>query len=316
MCRSRLFPSIDLPGLGQCEDGGLKANCPAPICRRETRYMWPWMPEPGILISLATGSHERGHHWEVARHTRRSGFIGRLYSAFMSSMDADIAWGELLAQLDESTKESFYRLTVDFKGQLPFLSSVSSMDQMIRLVNEQGTGNQVRRALSALLVSSLFFEVQFISRRANESYHCLGTLRCRIAGLVFISILTRLHPYKMTYFYGSTDLGLSPSEQAVCEICSRYCLAVQFTVKNLDEPITLSLRLGDDLQPRLGGFPHPLRWFLQQQGLDTLGGNDLPARAPCKSCDRNADRRKMDPTTPRKRDLIHTWGYQKRVRFI
>ncbi|KAH1802914.1 hypothetical protein KXX35_003157, partial [Aspergillus fumigatus] len=43
------FPPIDLPGIGTCEDGGLKQNNPAPICRAEIQLMWPSRPLPATL---------------------------------------------------------------------------------------------------------------------------------------------------------------------------------------------------------------------------------------------------------------------------
>jgi hypothetical protein len=302
----------------------VKANCPAPICRPETQYMWPWMPEPGILVSLATGSLEQAPRWETARRSRKKRFPFRLYDALMSSMDADEAWRALMAQLDETTKQSYHRLTVHFKGQPPSLDSVSSIDQMVKLVKEQGTRNKVQRVLSELLVCSLFFEVRSFPRWDGRRYHCVGSIRCRLAGSVFVSILARLHHCKMTYFCGSSNLNLSPSEEVICEECSRYCVAVRFIVNSLDQPISLSLRLGDNERPRLGGFPHPLQWFLDQQGLGNVGENGwqgIPPRVPCKACDRRIDRKwdlipRNQDLIPQKRDLIPIWRYRKRVRFI
>ncbi|THC89924.1 hypothetical protein EYZ11_010621 [Aspergillus tanneri] len=253
-----------------CEDGGLKENNPALICRSETRFMWPSRLEPGTLISLGTGSANVGHPPGLGlarrRRSKKRGFAFRVYDFFMASMDAKEAWKKFLGQLDEATKRNYHRLDVTFPSQEPRLNSAGEVRWMTSLVDKEAR-IQVPPALTSLLLASLFFELSSVPQWEDGFYHCIGTIRCRVRGNIFVDALTKLHPHASAFILGEETLGISPYSDAVCEMCRRYCVPVRFAVKELHSRITLSLRLdGEQAQP-LGGFPLSLCWFLEQQEL-------------------------------------------------
>ncbi|KAB8067084.1 FabD/lysophospholipase-like protein [Aspergillus leporis] len=304
---NRLFPPIELPGVGACEDGGLQHNNPAAVCRAETQFMWIRRPVPETLISFGTGK-------SVGRRRRRlwaRGFASRLYHSFMASMDAEQAWNELLGQLDETSKRCYHRLDVTFPGEAPLMNSAAEVEWMANLVDQVASA-QVPSALDSLLLSSLFFELSAAPRWEGNRFHCIGVIRCRLRGTILVDVLSRLHPRATTFILDSARLGISPFDGATCDCCLRYCVPIRFWTEGLDNCITISLELEPNKIHPLGGFPLSLRWLLTRQSLELFDGSanssGLPARAECKSCDMRIHRKCM--LTPQTR------SYRKRVRFI
>jgi hypothetical protein len=107
-------------------------------------------------------------------------------------------------------------------------------------------------------------------------------------------------------------LDISPSEDAICSSCSRYCVPVRFAVEGHDSQIALALELNTNEQQLLGGFPISLRWLLERQGFEwtnyATDWTDVPGRTGCKACDLRINR-KSALAQPSRR-------YRKRVRFI
>ncbi|KAL4887982.1 FabD/lysophospholipase-like protein [Aspergillus ambiguus] len=308
-----LFPPIDIPGVGSCEDGGLKYNCPASICVREARFMWP-REEPAALISLGTGSSTSEGPKTCSRrraHRERTrGFAFRLFDTFMASMDAEKAWKELLPQVLPSKRQNYHRLNVTFPGTVPLLNAVGSVKWMTGLV-DQVAEIKVPPALSSLLLASLFLELHSLPLWQDGYYHCVGAIRCRLRGHTLVDVLRRLHPHASTYVFGAEELEASPFDGAVCNDCSRYCVPIRFALKGPDSSIHLSLKIDADHLRLLGGFPAPLRWFLERQGLPLFGHHVAPlppGRSECKSCDMRIHRKSALVRSHR--------SYRKRVRFI
>ncbi|KAI9039861.1 patatin-like phospholipase family protein [Aspergillus affinis] len=313
---SSFFPPIEIRGIGRCEDGGLKCNNPALICRSEIQSLWPSRPEPGALISLGTGSAALDRRPSTTRRRDRrqrwaSGFAFRLYDSFMASMDAEQAWRGLLGQVDEASRQKYHRLNVEFPDKEPLLNAAEKVQWMVTLADQEARV-KTPSALTSLLLASLFLELSLAPRWEDGHYHCNGAIRCRLPGEILVKTLRKLHPDASTYIMGGDQLSISPYEDAICQSCERYCVPIRFTVKELDSPISLSLQLTRFHTQRLGGFPSTLRWFLDRQGLDTVGHTanlrNLPTRAPCKSCDVRVNRKSALIQLHRQ--------HKKRVRFI
>ncbi|KAH8431681.1 patatin-like phospholipase family protein [Aspergillus melleus] len=311
------FPPIEIQGVGSCEDGGLKYNNPAPVCRSELQFMWSSRSEPGIMVSLGTGSAALDRLPATSHHRDRrrrwpSGFAFRLYDSLMASMDAEQAWRGLLGQVEETARQNYRRLNVEFPGKEPSLNAVEKVQWMTNLADNKAKV-EVPAVLTSLLLASLFFELSCAPRWVDGHYHCSGTIRCRLPGQTLVEALRGLHPEASasTYVMGMDRLGISPYDEAVCRRCTRYCVPIHFVVRELDSPIVLSLQLTRTHRENLGGFPLTLRWFLDQQGLDAVGHTSslprLPAHTGCKSCDARVQRKSaLQPHSRHKR----------RVRFI
>lgn len=273
--------------------------------------MWHHGAKPAALISLGTGCSVAPKSHARRRHVgRKRGFAFRLFDSFMASLDAEDAWRELLPQVPPSRRSNYHRLNVNFPGSVPLLNAAGSVKWMTDLV-DQVAGITVTPALSSLLLASLFFELCATPLWQDGYYHCVGVIRCRLRGPAVVDALRRLHPQASTYVCGADTLNVSPFDKALCGECSRYCVPVRFAVKTPDSPIRLSLQVDGDNLRLLGGFPLPLRWFLERQGLTLVGqhiGPLPPGRSNCKSCDMRIYR-KTALARPHR-------SHQKSVRFI
>ncbi|PYH40085.1 patatin-like phospholipase family protein [Aspergillus saccharolyticus JOP 1030-1] len=299
------FPPISIPGVGICEDGGLKHNNPALICRAETQLMWTTSPVPGTLVSLGTGKTAG-----QLRRSRPRGFAFRLYDSFLASMDAEQAWDDLLGQLDQLDRRNYYRLNVTFPNREPLLNAVTQVEWMQRLADDSAKVH-VPNVLSSLLIACLFFELSSPPQLVDGRYHCHGVIRCRLRGKQWIETFGRLHPEASAYLLGKSQLDASPFNDAICTSCARYCVPIRFILNSLDSTIVLSLDLGENQVRHFGGSPLSLRHIVQRLGLDLIGCSRLakfPARSECRACDLRIHR-KAAPGSQRS-------SYKKRVRFI
>jgi hypothetical protein len=276
--------------------------------------MWPSRPLPATLVSLGTGSGFHRQPESRSGQRRRSwtrGFAFRLYDSFMASMDAEQAWNELLGQLDEAHKRHYHRLNVVFPGQEPLLNAAGQVKWMTDLVDRTAS-IQVPPVLTSLALASLFLELPSAPRWEEGQLHCVGAIRCRLKGNVLVDLLRKFHPQASTYVIGAVKLDISPSEDAICSSCSRYCVPVRFAVEGHDSQIALALELNTNEQQLLGGFPVSLRWLLERQGFEwtnyATDWTDVPGRTECKACDLRINR-KSALAQPSRR-------YRKRVRFI
>ncbi|KAH8431002.1 uncharacterized protein LDX57_008663 [Aspergillus melleus] len=308
-----LFSPIQLEGIGNCEYGGSKFDNPSTLCRSETKFMWPARSEPVCFVSLGTGCPSkdvpRGGH---ARLNWTRVFASRLKDSFVESTDAEQAWEGLLDQTHPARKKDYHRLNVTFPGQESSSNVSAQVRRMVSLVDETAA-DQVPPALTSVLLASLFLELSSAPRWENGWYYCIGTIRCRIQGLIFVSTLKRLHPRASSYIQDGEVLNISPYDDAICLHCARYRVPVRLAVKSPETQISLSIQL-DSLNARpIAGFPTSLRWLLERQGLDPFGccttsPQGLLARSECKSCDLKVYRKGSSiqkPTT-----------YRKKVRFI
>ncbi|KAL4862021.1 hypothetical protein BDV12DRAFT_179441 [Aspergillus spectabilis] len=305
-----LFPPIDLPGIGYCEDGGLKHNSPALLCRSETQLMWPSKLEPTALVSLGTGSGPTGRgkgpiHFRVSKR----GFVSRLYDSLMAA-DGNESWGRFISSLDKEKSQNYHHLDVTFSGKLPRLNSTDEVKQMVSLVDRLARV-QVLPALTSLILSSFFLELSTPPRLDFQHLYCVGAIRCRLGGKAVVNILKRLYPLASSYYFNNKTLSVSPYEKAICEDCGRYCVPLRFHVTTIDSPITLTIQLESGLIRQIGCFTRPLRWFVEQQGFSVSGNirfDPFPARVECESCDRKIYRKKT---------LVGPYdNHRKRVQFI
>ncbi|KKZ66707.1 hypothetical protein EMCG_07612 [[Emmonsia] crescens] len=287
------FSMIDLPGIGSCEDGGLRYPNPACLCRSETPQAWQWKPELDVLLSLGTGFGAPSRKMSAGSQRFKDKFPFRLYRFFMS-MDGEKAWQALISQLDEETRRHFLRINVLLPGGVPALDGLSEVETMIGSACEQGIGVQGRRALGLLMAASLFFELSYRPRLENGSYHCIGSIRCRISAKTVIRVFSGLYQSAAAKFVlGAVGLGVSLLDEDTCPSCGLYCLPVRFSVKTLDEPLKLAVEVGET-RLRLGRH-RSARWFCRQQGLDLNFGasnHGMPSRVYCRVCQMKIGRKR------------------------
>ncbi|KAE8132425.1 hypothetical protein BDV38DRAFT_287741 [Aspergillus pseudotamarii] len=289
-----LFRPFALPALGDCWDGGLRHNMPAELFQLELQHLWPWQPPLGCLLSIGTGVRDRVHLERSAATPPSSTathehFLRPVLSSFMDSMDGAAAWLRFWNQADSSVRDASTRLDVLLTGPEPLLNAAHLMDDLIRQTIKQGVGDCGRQSLIRLLAQSLFFELASAPHAENDgaSYRCTGSIRCRVPAETFLGALRRLDNSRKEYVLSGRPLGVSVTEGTICPRCNRYCVPVRFLVSSVDDKITLSIRLADGQRYSIGGFPHPVRWFMHRQGLTPIygfAGDGVTTRDDCQTC--------------------------------
>ena len=179
---NRLFKLIYIPILGSFQDGGLRHNKPVNLALWGSRQIWTSTIVVDVVLSLGTGTEDdpRSPKAPRFRHVLNDGFIPRLCRAFMSLLDGENTWKELINRLDEDLKADYFRFNVSLSGPEPRLDDVHQMGQLRKCVQLQPNGlkNRVKTA-SALLSAAFFFELQVIPTFHAGLYLCQGLIRCR-----------------------------------------------------------------------------------------------------------------------------------------
>lgn len=289
------FPPVDLPPLGECWDGGLAHNNPAALCRQEIRYLWPWEPPLGVLVSFGTGRPARTAVPSATRRRRlrrtlpRRRAWNRLYRTLMNAMDGEASWAQLLQQVDEATRERLLRVNAVLPGPEPAIDAAHTMGDLDQMAWEQGIGVQGYRALWYLLSVSLFLELESVPLGNLGEHHCMGIIRCRLSGDCFLSTLDRLGMSVVDYLLDGVPLGVRVANDGVCRGCGRYVVPVRFSVRSVDQPITLSLLVRPHQALPVGGSGCSAQWFIDQQGFEAVFGtpnHGALSRSRCRECER------------------------------
>ncbi|KAL5696107.1 hypothetical protein EMGR_006627 [Emarellia grisea] len=265
------FSTVHLPGLGSFQDGGLpRYNNPAHVAELEAKHLWPEGPDPDIFITLGTGSETRCAKPSAFRNVLVDGWIPRVYRAMQRTFDGRVTWLDQYARLDDTSKEHHFRFDSLFGG-LPPMDNTDCMDYLSNQARIQSSWQDSGEAALTLLTSSLFFELDAKPEYRCGLFRCMGMIRCRAPPEPLIRKLAQLEPSCQEFFKDGLNLGLHLSANDICAACHRYSLSVYFYVRNLDEKVTLSLRLGATKR-RLSAFPKSMQQFIEEQKLDSPFG--------------------------------------------
>lgn len=310
ICHS-LFRPMQIRAHGAFQDGGLRQNNPVNIGLSEIRQIWPASSSVDVVLSLGTGlsgaESPRASHF---RHIFNDGFIPRLYRSFLSSFDGESAWRDLHNRLDNDTIGDYFRFNVKLDTN-PLLHDTSCMDQLRDRVRKQSIETDRKRLVSALLIASFFFELTDVPCFENGIFQCDGVVRSRTPSYATVAAMER---FESTWEF-VTDTGalcLWHGRDDICQSCHRYAKRLTFYVRDLSDPVSISLRAGHTYQRRISGFPQCMTWFVQQQQLDAVFGSadhGQPGQLKCSYCDTNASSQKRCRTQsmhqPQKR-IRHT----------
>ncbi|OCT52722.1 putative Patatin-like serine hydrolase [Cladophialophora carrionii] len=284
--------------LGTYQDGGVNHhNNPINIALWESRYIWPSVVRPDVVLSLGTGYEETGQSpvvmtpkvkfpWSFSFSVRETP-LHRLIQSFKGSMDGQSTWRELMNHIHEDEKRDYFRLTLELPGPEPAIDDYGAMELLSSAVRLQPRGPEARRnVLMALLISSFYFELHEIPTYNNGMYYCNGAIRCRSSGA--LRSLLNVHPLgDLEFFNGRTSLGAFLSDRDLCKSCRRYQKTVHFFVKSLEDEISLCLKWSVDQTRNISAMPRRVSWFIDRQGLDMPFGAAAicdPPSVTCKVC--------------------------------
>ena len=159
------------------QDGGLAHNNPASLAEWESRQIWPHNKRPDVVLSLGTGTNERPLWQDESRlhHSVTNGFVLRLWRSFMSSLDGQKAWLDLLNRLDEEHRKDYFRLNVSLSDENVALDDTTSMDDLRSKVYLQARNYlDCLEIATVLLVLSFFFELRTMPLFRSSSYYYEG----------------------------------------------------------------------------------------------------------------------------------------------
>lgn len=247
----------------------MRANNPSAAAKAELACIWPETPKPHVLVSVGTGfpsqsptdmGAPRGLIWD--------GFISRVFRGFMSSpfVDSDNGWLSVIDRLSREEKQRHIRLSFEFVGDAPALDDAPAMTLLER------QSNACRKDYSAvvrLLWASRFF-IEFQSEPVYYlgEYHCKATILFRgddIRPLVALMCQTYQFPQIKA---GNRVVSRLHRYDGVCVTCGRFQQQLDFSVRRLDENISLILAYESALTAPIQGHNKPVHWFLQRQMLN------------------------------------------------
>ena len=296
---NRLFSSVEIPGVGNLQDGGIKRhNNPVNVALSEAKHLWPTIPDPDVVVSLGTGSETVNQLFKTSSFCNflLDGWIPRVCRSVMNSFEGQHTSREVRNILAGRSRMDYFRLDSAFPDAPPAMDSAGSMERLAQWVKSQPSGpREHREIILALLTTCFFFELDNAPVFHCGLFHCVGTIKCRIPAQSVIRCLNSLQPSEQQEFYkDKLNLGLRLSVDDICSACHRYTRPVRFYARSLEEQLTLSLRLGN-LTYRLSAFPNTVKWFIEQQGLGCEFGtanHGVPLKMGCVSCSGYAAERK------------------------
>lgn len=301
-----LFRPAQIRSVGTFQDDGLRHNNLINLALWESRYIWPAIDKPDIVLSLGTGVEKEALFSRAPnfRNLIQDEFISRLKRSFISLLTGQGPWRELWNRLDDRVREDYFRLNIFFPGEAPPMDDVNHMEELRECVHLQPNGDtECQKVAFALLVSTLFFELNSIPILSNGKYHCQGTIRCRLQGTVICEALTRIHPMTLTFMTDSEVLSYFDPDQDLCRSCHQFKKHVEFVIRHPNESTTLYMQSVLRGKRKISGFPQNMQWFIAQQRLDSpFGWSSIDYRLDCDGCKK------------RKSTLMEDFSRRKRVR--
>ena len=273
--RGSLFKPAFIASLGSFQDGGLRHNNPTDLALWECNKLWSTPTQPDVVLSLGTGTANNLKS-PKAPHFRElftDGFIPRLCRSFMSSIDGERAWRDITNRFDDATKADYFRLNIPFDDAAePLLDDLECIDTLRQSVHLQPQGSRDRAEVaSALLVASLYFELDTLPKYEFGQYFCTGIIRCRNDFDGVLKSLARIHTKQLEFATETENLGALTIDD-ICHNCRLYHKKIRFHVRHLEDTVSLFVKINDLERRKISGFPHSMQWFIKQQQLDAPFG--------------------------------------------
>ena len=225
------------------------------------------------------------------RHVLRDGFIPRLYRFFLSFLNGENIWRELMNRLNERSRGDYFRLNISFSDQEPAINDIDCMNDLRTSVHLRPRMFQDNRSIaSTLLIFTFFFELITIPSFDSRMFHCQGIIRCRLQDNVIIQAFARIHFSDLSFVIDFGTLSLLNLKKNVCHLCHRYCKQVDFYIRHSSDFIVVYLQSDSHKRRKLDDFPQTMNWFVRQQNLDAVFetiNHEVSDKLACRVCDVN-----------------------------
>lgn len=296
--RGRYFRTFHLPRWGHFQDGGVRANNPLKVARRESAMIWPTAERPEIIVSVGTGYQSPSPPEDrPSRGILKDGFIPRLFRSQLlcaPALDGEQAWQEAWDEFPPELRQDSFRLNSHLPQGLPELDDAGRIHELNERQYAVPPG-----LIRGLLATCFYFELDHMPEEASGRVYCRGSILCAAAD-AYRLVDKALVEFPGAQFVTTAGTLLGPvADDDGCRACGYYRKQVSFAAASLHETITLVIR-GQSTEHHLAGFPNNIQWFLDRQNVSAVFGH--------------ADHRAR--SWPLARTCLCTTGRKRRVCFV
>lgn len=289
---------------GVFADGGLWVPNPIDIALEEAGRLWP-ENHPEVVLCLGTGyaTDNAASNTQPTHDHLKASSLKRLWWTLMGFLDGKIQFK------DSGNLKNFFVIN-------PIMSSLPKLDDITGLASLKHTirlqfQKELAHIARCLLISNFYFVLDQPPQYEAGFYRCRGSIRCRTNCRAVTKALANLNISQLQYITSTGVQIASKMEGDICSSCHRYRSEIGFNVRHLNEMITLSVRTESGQNYTMNEFPQTMKWFVQQQELNTpFGTSDhgTPGRLAC-HCESGVLHRKRRLNSP-------VSSSKKRVRFL
>lgn len=284
-----LFKSAHISVLNSFQDDGLKHNNSIDFALWECGKIWSSNIISDVVLSLEIGKEDDTRSLKTShfRHVFNDGFISRLCRSFMSILNGKRAWKNLTNRLNDNIKTDYFRFNIFISPKETFIENPNHMNDLRKCVHLlfHGLENRIN-ATSALLTANFYFELQTIPNFENGNYACHGIIRCRNDCDQVLKFFEIYYSVQSEFLINASFFEqLSSSD--ICTNCHTYAKKTNFYVKQLEDIVTIKLKLNAHDRRKISEFSRSMLWFIKQQKLDAVFGtfhHDSPRISRCHMC--------------------------------
>ncbi len=145
------------------------------------------------------------------------------------------------------------------------------MNELQETVHLQGHSLQnCVNTVSALLISSFFFELIISSEFDSGFYCCQSIIHCCLKDDVMIWSLMNLHSSCLKFVTDTETLMPFSEKVDVCCLYYQYSKRVKFYIRHSSDLMTIYLQIDVQKRWKISEFSQTMQWFVKQQNLDEV----------------------------------------------
>ena len=283
----------------------------------------PSVDKPDLVVSLGTDTQEMASHSHAlsSQGQLHDGFVPRLWRSFMSSLDGQLPWTELLNRLDITDRQKYMRLNVPLSDVRFTMFDVNGIKGLQEIVQIEVQNSQACKHIAfALLIASLYFEFCETPQLIHGKYQCHGILLSSLPGNMLDDALHSVGVPTFAFAIHGRMLANYNSVTDICSVCHRFGKHIDFWSSSLTDMVNISVQSKTFGRRTISACPQTVEWFLSQQQLDAGFGradHDRGLHPICKVCHPHSMIRRTPALGKRKRvDLENEDGYKSKRRCL
>ncbi|KAK4550937.1 hypothetical protein LTR86_011324, partial [Recurvomyces mirabilis] len=259
------FSTALMNDLAEYQDGGLGNPNPTDIAMEEVGRMWRAEVSHDLILSFGTGREDRVPTSEVSmrRGTLRNSSAMRVFRWSWSRLESALNGDEVHRYMERCLDQAVYkRINTTFPHPLPRLDDAECIPDLRSRVKadcDRICWSEIKLSLAA---SCFFFELDSRPKysRGGE-YLCKGAIRARGGFCETRALLQSISQGRVQFLKNEERLADITLDEGLCRSCGKFNLPIRFFVSDLDNEVTISIRLENDMERRISSFPQRMSWF-------------------------------------------------------